>query len=193
MASVASSRGAAYSPRRNSASLIPTSTPSRPPPRQLDLDILEDDYNYHDADPSISATNPKQPSGEFSSPDVYNDPEHLLDEPRTNIYEKSVSGNRAKLPDDFERANGNRAPPDGQPDAVPTATARSKHKRRDVLGISRISTSSTPPRSTEKSILWKVDLHWSREEIEGVGRVSLNACIPRSDASTSSENSVLWQ
>lgn len=192
MASFAQSQGATSS-RRNSASLNPTPALSRPPPHRSNSVTPEDDYTYNDVGPSVSPTNPKQRSGDPSSEDISQDPERFTDELRTNIYEKAISGNRAKLPDDFDRADGNLTAPSGQPTVPAAANTPFRRRRRDFFGMSRPPVTGRVPRSAEKTILRKVELHWSRKEVEGVEKVSLNACVPDNDALKGSENSVLWQ
>lgn len=199
--------------RRNSASsLNPTPAPSQLPLRRTSVtpeDDYQDDYTYHDAGPSISPTNPKQHSGGSSSIDASDDgldPE----EPNTNIFEKGFSGTRAKVPDlpsGFDRPNGNPAVPRRRPIAPAPAPApapnptpnpnppESSFRRRKRHSRSTPNSPFTEraPRSAEKTILRKVELHWSRKEIGGVEKISLNARIPNNNAPTGSENSVLWQ
>ena len=193
--------------RRNSASsLNPTPAPSQPPLRKVSFtpeDDYKDDYTYHDAGPSISLTNPKQHSGASSSIDASDD-RLDPDELNTNIFEKEFSGTRAKVPDwpsGFDRPNGNPALPQRRPTApaqAPTATPippdpPSKRRKRHVLSTPNASIAAQVPRSAERTILRKVELHWSRKEIDGVEEVSLNARASNNNASTDSENSVLWQ
>lgn len=189
--------------RRNSSSLNPTPSPV---PSQYFVGPLEDDYDYHDTGPSHSPTNPKHTSGDLGSVDASDDPEQFADDLRTHIYEKAISSNRAKLPDDLESANVTIVA-QGQPTAPATASispkdksAPLKRKKRTILSAlkSPITGSVSPvhgnvPRSADKTILRKVALHWSREEDGGVGKISLSAQVSNNNASTGSENSVLWQ
>ena len=196
--------------RRNSASsLNPAPAPSQPPLRKSSVvpeDDYKDDYTYHDAGPSISPTNPKQHSGGSSSSIEASDDGLDPDESNTNIFEKGVSGNRAKVPDlppGFDRPNGNPAAPRRRPIAPAPAPAPAPNptppdppfRRRKRRFLSRPNSPITEraPRSAEKTILRKVELHWSRKEIDGAEKVLLNARIPNNNASTGSENSVLWQ
>lgn len=191
--------------RRNSASsLNPTPAPSQPPLRRTSVtpeDDCNNDYTYHDYGPSISPTNPKQRSGGSSSVDASDD---CLDpdESNTNIFEKEFSGNRAKVPDwpsGFDRTDGNLAVPQRRPTAPapaptpPPPTPSIRRKKRHCLRTLNSPVTGRAPRSAEKTILRKVELHWSRKEVDGVEKVSLNACILNNNASKGSENSVLWQ
>ena len=190
--------------RRNSLSLNPIPSPA---PSQYSVGPPEDDYEYHDTGPSHSPTNPKQNSVDLGSVDASDDPEQFADELRTHIYEKAISSNRAKLPDDLDNANVTVVAPQGQPTAPATAntspkdkSATPKRKKRTILSAltSPITGIVLPvrgnvPRSAEKTILRKVALHWSREEDGGVEKISLSARVPSHNASTGSENSVLWQ
>ena len=193
MTTRAQSQGGAPSPHRNSASLSPTPAPSQPRPHHSNLRTSGDGWDYHDAGPSITPTNPKQYSGDASSADESADAGRFADELRANILEKAVGGNRAKLPDDFDRANGTLVAPNNRPNAPAAASPPFKRKRRNFLGTSDSSISGRVPRSVDDTSLWKVGLHWSRERIKDVEKVSLTACTPTHGASRGSENSVLWQ
>ena len=193
----AQSQGGAPSPHRNSASLSPTPAPSQPPPHRSNQWTSEDGWDFHDAGPSFTPTNPKQHSGDASSADESADPGRFAsaDELRAIILEKAVGGNRATLPDDFNRANGTLAASHSRRNAPAAASSPSTRKRKNLLGTLRSPTPITGrvPRSADDTFLWKVGLHWSRESIEGVEKVSLTACTPKHDTSRGPENSVLWQ
>ena len=189
--------------RRGSASsLNPTPAPSQPPLRKTSVtpeDDYKDDYTYHDAGPSISPTNPKQHSGGSSIIDASDD-RLDPDESNTNIFEKEFSGNRAKVPDwpsGLDRTNGNPAVPQRRP--TPPAPnlnppdPPSRRRKRHCWSTPKSPVTARAQRSAEKTILRKVELHWSRKEIDGVEKVSLNARIPNNNDSTGSGNSVLWQ
>lgn len=188
----AQSQGAP-SPHRNSASLSPTPVPSQPPPHHSNPGTSEDGWDYLDAGPSFTPTNPKQHSGDASSADESADPGRFEDELKATILEKAVGGNRAKLPDDFDRANDTFAASNGRLNAPAAATSPSRRKRKNFLGTSHSSITGRVPRSADDTSLWKVGLHWSRESVEGRERVSLTACTPKHGASRLSRNSVLWQ
>lgn len=188
-----SQSGAAPSPHRNPASLSPTPVPSQPPLHHSNLRTSGDGWDYDDAGPPFTPTNPKQYSGDASSADESADIGRVADEPRANILEKAVRGNRAKLPDDSDRANGTLVASKSRPDAPAAASPPSRRKRDRFLGTSHSSTIGREPRSAVDTLLWKVGLHWSRESIDRVEKVSLTACTPNHDASRGSENSVLWQ
>ena len=189
--------------RRNSASsLNPTPTPSQPPFRRTSVtpeDDYQDDYTYHDSGPSISPTNPKQHSGGSSSIEASDDGLDP-DESNTNIFEKGFSGTRAKVPDlpsGFGRPNGNPAVPRRRPftpaPAPKPTPPEPRRRKRHFLNTPNSPITERAPRSAEKTILRKVELHWSRKDIGGGEKVLLNAHIPNNNASTGSENSVLWQ
>ena len=189
---------------RNSLSLNPTPSPA---PSQYSVGPPEDDYDYHDTGPSHSPTNPKHSSGDLDSVDASDDPEQFADELRTHIFEKAISSNRAKLPDGFDNAHVTVVAPQGQPTAPAPAnisprdkSAPPKRKKRTILSALKSPitgivspVSGNVPRSAEKTILRKVALYWSREEDGGVEKISLSVRVPNNNASTGSENSVLWQ
>ena len=160
----------------------------------------DDDYNYGDADPSTSPTDPKlvkQRLGDIGSVIASDDPERFGDELRTILYEKAISGGRAKLPDGAPAVpSGVVAAPTGQP-AAPTArkalSKRKKRKKRHIFNVARPPTTGKEPRSAEETVLRKVELCWSQEQIEGVEKFTLNACNLYNDDSAGLENSVLWQ
>lgn len=189
MASLPQSQGAASSTRRNSSSLNPNPTHSQLR-RYSNSETPEDDYNYHDAGPSISPTNPKQHSANPHSVDASEEPERFAYELRTTIFEKASSGNRAKVPDDFDRAHVTLAPLNGQATPSPQANASSKRSRRRIFNTPRLPMARRVLRSAEKTILRQIGLHWSREGDEGV---TLNARILSNDALAPLENSILWQ
>ena len=198
MASVAPSQGAASSSRRKSVSLNPTPVPPPFPRRQSNSAIPDDeDYDYSDAGPSISPTNPKlvkQRLGDTGTVIASDDPERFADELRTILFEKAISCGRAKLADGAPAvSNGIAAAPNGQPAASPAKNALSKRKKRHIFNVTRPPTTGKAPRSAEETVLRKVELHWSREQIEGVEKYSLNTCNLHNDVSTGLENSVLWQ
>ena len=192
MTSRAQSQRGAPSPHRNSASLSPTPAPGQLPHHSNPW-TSEDGWDFQDAGPSITPTNPKQHSGDASSADESADPGRFANELTATILEKAVGGNRAKLPDDFNRANGNLAASNRRPNAPAAANPPSRRKRKSPLGPPHSSITGRVPRSADNTFMWKVGLHWSRESIEGVEKVSLTASTPNHDASRESENSVLWQ
>ena len=176
------------------ASLTPTVPLTSTALRRTNSETPEDEYDYKDAGPSVSATNPKQRSEDLSSVltgDVSDDPDGFVGvgEPKTNIFEKSISGNRAKLPDDFNRGGGNQPTVNGRPTAPPTAPAPRRRRRRDFF---RTFIPGREPRPAENTTLRKIDLHWSREEVEGAEKVSLNVCT-NNDTASGPTTSVLWQ
>ena len=189
----AQSQGETPSPHRNSASLSPKPAPSQSPPHHSNLWTSGDGWDYLDAGPSFTPTNPKQHSGDASSADDSANAGRFVDELRANILEKAVGGNRAKLPDDFNRANGTLVASNSRPNAPAAASSPFRRKRKNLLGTSHSSITGRGPRSADDTFLWKVGLHWSRESIDGVEKVSLTACSPKLGASRGSENSVLWQ
>ena len=196
MTARAQSQGGAPSPHRNSISLSPTPAPSQPPLRHSNHWTSGDAWDYNDAGPSITPTNPKQYSGDASSADESADVgrhQRFADELRANILEKAVGGNRAKLPDDSDRANSTLVASNTRSNPQAAASSPSKRGRRRLLRTSHSSITSRVPRSADKTFLLKVGLHWSRESIERVEKVLLTACTPTPQALRGSENSVLWQ
>lgn len=191
MASPPQSQGAAPSSRRNSSSLNPNPTHSQSR-LNPNLETPEDDYNYHDAGPSISPTNPKQLSTNPHSVDASEEPERFADELRTTIFEKAVRGNRAKVPDDPDRAHVTLAPPNGQPTPPPPNTS-SKRSRRRFFNAPRLPMTHKVLRSAEETFLWQIGLYWSREGAKGDENITLNARILDNNASAPSKNSIMWQ
>ena len=193
MSSVTQSQ-AGSSSRRNSASLAPIAVSNQPLPRILNSVGSEDEYAYQDTGPSVSLTNPKQRSRTPSTIDANEDSDRFpLDEVWTNLYEKEVHSSRAKIPDDFGPANGNSSVPQVPPIAQATTNSRIRNKKRRFFLPSRLPAGGSSPRSAEKTILRKIDLHWSRVEDDGVKKIMLKACIAHNEPSTGSENSILWQ
>ena len=196
MVSRAQSQGRVPSPHRDSASLSPTPAPGQPPPHHPNPWTSGDGWDFQDAGPSFTPTNPKQHSGDASSADESADPGRVANELTAIFLEKAVRGNRAKLPDprdDLNRPNGTLAASNRQPDAPAAANPPSRRKRKSPVGPSHSSITGREPRSADNTFLWKVGLNWSREKIEGGEKVSLTASTPNHDASRESEDSVLWQ
>ena len=184
----------ASSSRRNSASLAPITVSSPLPSKIAKSAGLEDDYDYHDAGPSVSPTNPKQRSGASSFVDATDGPDRSeLDVVLTNIYEKEFRSNRAKLPDDSPLVHDTPLIPSAQLNGSAGANNPSRKEKRRIWRISRLPVNEISPRSGEKTTVRKVNLHWSRQEGSKSEKILLNAHIAHNGPSTDSENSILWQ
>ena len=193
MSSVIQNQGTSSS-RWNSASLAPVAASSQPLPRTLNSAAPEDDYDYHDTGPPVPPTNPKQRSGAPSIIDGTDNPDRsALDEVWMNVFEKEFRSSRAQVPDDYGLANGTLSVPQDQSTTPATTSSPSRTRKRRFFKTPRLPIDGTPPRSAEKTVLRKVELHWSRREDNGTKKILLNACIVHNDSSIGSDNSVLWQ
>lgn len=182
------------------ASLTP-SAPFTPNPLRRPKSEYLDDYNYHDLPCIVSQTKPIERLGDQNGTLTghrSDDPDGSTAQLESLIFERSITSNRAKLPDGYHRIEGaadGRQSASGEPNrrqpvspVAPTHTETRKRKR-DRFRHRHIHTGSRPG---EDTILRKVDLHWSREEAGETDKVSLDACEV-SDDSSKPTALILWQ
>ena len=175
------------------ASLTPTAPLTSTALRRTNSENPDDEYDYKDTGPSTSLTNPKQRPDDLSSVltgAVSDDPDGFVgvDEGRPIIYEKETNGNRAKLPDDFNRSNAAVAA-NGPSIAPATATTPHKGRRRKFFNV---CVYGQEPRSAEQTSLRRIDLNWSPERVGDTNKIVVNTCVVN-EASSRQITSVFWQ
>lgn len=157
----------------------------------------DDGYNYHDTGPAPEDEPTKERENDNltkARPPSHSDPQRaecaggILEEVKTNVYERHLGHRRAKVPDP-ENLMGNTAFPDGGP--IPTQPAPKVQASlwRHFKGPSRTNTLET---SNDKK-LRHVKLHWEKDKQGGEERFILNAILQNPDARSEPQNHVIWQ
>lgn len=155
----------------------------------------DDGYNYHDTGPAPedeptkerendNLTKARQPS--------HSDPKRagaggILEEVKTNVYERHLGHRRAKVPDPenlpITSSNGGPIPMQPAPKVQASLWRRFKGPSRTI----------TPETGNEKKKIRHVKLHWEKEKQGGEERFLMNAILQNPDARSGSQNHVIWQ
>ena len=162
----------------------------------------DDGYDYRDAGPSPEGSATKEKEGAKSSDshlqtvagsDTFVEPEKLLEEVRTNIFERQGGGRRAKVPDEENLTNGFSARVN---DGIKLHATVDADMRKSRWNRHKDASVSIALDVMDKTKLRHVMLQWEKEETEetdGAQRLVLKANLPGVNAKIESPNHVIWQ
>ena len=163
----------------------------------------DDGYDYHDTGPAPEDEPTKERENDNltkARPPSHSDPKgvegagRILEEVKTNVYERHLGHRRAKVPDPenptITFSDGGPIPTQPAPkvQAKPAPKVQGSLWRR-FKGPSRTITLET---GNEKKIR-HVKLHWEKDKQGGEERFLLNAILQNPDARSEPQNHVIWQ